>query len=591
MWQAAVRGARTYPAFLVQEGPAWRELSWKEAGATVEEIAAGFVSLGIEKGDRVAIVGRTRVEWTLCDYALASIGVVSVPIYPTCSAIEAAYILGNSGARAVVCEDAEQYAKVAPVRAELEALDHVMTLEGAPGSAISLEELRERGRAHAAGHPGALDELRAAIGEDDLLTIIYTSGTTGPPKGCVITQRHYWVMVDMIRQVPGLFQGADRVLLYLPLAHNFARLVQYAGAGVGFTVAFCPDVGRVAEALLEVRPTIFPTVPRLFEKVHTSVLAAFEQAHGPKRQLVAWALAVGEQAGRRRLEGRRATAGLAVQRALADRLVFGRVKAKLGGELRVAVSGGAPLAKEVAEFFHSLGILILEGYGLTECTTASHVNWPSRYRFGTVGLPLPGVECRIAEDGEVLLRGENVFAGYYGDEKATRETLGEDGWLRTGDIGSIDADGFLVITDRKKDIVVTAGGKNVSPQNIENALKGSRFISQALVVGDRRPYLVALIVPDRDQAERVAGSSDQVRALVEQAVAEVNRSLGRVEQVKRFAVLDRDFSAEAGEVTPTLKLRRHVCEEHFRETIDALYAAPAPELETPETPWSTTSDA
>jgi long-chain acyl-CoA synthetase len=268
---------------------------------------------------------------------------------------------------------------------------------------------------------------------------------------------------------------------------------------------------------------------------------------------------------------------------VADRLVFSKVKARLGGELRVAISGGAPLAREIAEFFHALGILILEGYGQTECTSASHVNRPSRYRFGTVGLPLAGVECRLAGDGEVLLRGENVFAGYYGDEKATREALTEDGWLRTGDVGTIDPDGFLTITDRKKEIIVTAGGKNLSPQNIENALKSSRLISQALVVGDRRPYLVALIVPDRDEVARVGAPSEEVRALIERAVAEANRELGRVEQIKRFAILDREFSADAGEVTPTLKLRRHVCEEHFRPQIEELYAGPAPHDETPET--------
>jgi long-chain acyl-CoA synthetase len=571
IWQSAVSEPRPYPAYLVEDGDRWREVSWAEAAQAVDEIAGGFLALGIEKGDRVGILSRTRLEWTLIDFALASIGAVSVPIYPTSSALECAYILGNSGALALVCEDAEQHAKAAPIRAELEALDHVVVLEGSPPGASTLASLRERGRAYARAYPDELAERRAGLGEGDLLTIIYTSGTTGPPKGCVITQRHYSVMVDMIRGVPGLFAGVDRVLLYLPLAHNFARLVQFVGAGQGFTLAFCPDISRVSEALLAVRPTIFPSVPRLFEKVHAGVTAAFEETTGVKSALVTWALEVGRRAGGYRRQGQRPPASLAAQLAVADRLVFAKVKARLGGSLRLAISGGAPLGKEVAEFFHALGILIIEGYGQTECTAASHVNWPEHYRFGTVGVPLPGVEAKVAEDGEVLLRGENVFAGYYRDERATREVLGEDGWLKTGDIGSIDADGFLTISDRKKDIIITAGGKNVSPQNIENALRASRYVSQALVVGDRRPYVAALLTIDRDEAAKAAKSEEEIRALVGQAVADVNRDLGRVEQVKRFAILDRDFLAEEGELTPTLKLRRQVCATHFQEEIERLY--------------------
>jgi long-chain acyl-CoA synthetase len=575
LWEQASTADRDYPAFLLREGPGWRAVSWGEAAEAVDEIAAGFLALGIERSDKVAILSRTRLEWTLVDYALASIGAVSVPIYPTSSAIESAYILGNAGVRAAVCEDGEQYAKVAPVRSELEALDQIVTIDGTRGSSLSLEELRARGRAHALVEPGALEKARSSIAETDLLTIIYTSGTTGPPKGCLITQRHYWVMVDMIGQVPGLFVSPDRVLLHLPLAHNFARLVQYAGAGVGFTVAFCTEMADVPAALVDVRPTILPSVPRLFEKMHLRVTQRFEEATGFRRRLIEWALDVGRRSSGLRQQGRPLPRGLAARRALADRLVYSKVKALLGGELRLAISGGAPLSAEIAELFHALDVLILEGYGLTECTTASHVNQPDRFRFGTVGLPLLGVEARLAEDGEILLRGEHVFAGYHGDDRATREVFDEDGWLRTGDVGSIDGDGFLTITDRKKDVIVTAGGKNVSPQNIENALKASRYVSQALVVGDRRPYITALLVLDEGEVARVTHAGAGARALAERLIADVNRDLGRVEQIRRFAILDREFSAELGEVTPTLKLRRHVCEDHFSDVIDSLYAASA----------------
>jgi long-chain acyl-CoA synthetase len=389
----------------------------------------------------------------------------------------------------------------------------------------------------------------------------------------VLLHRQFWQMAEMVKAVPGLFAEHDRVLLYLPLAHNFARLVQYAGAAAGFTLAFCPDVSLVAQSLKEVRPTIFPSVPRVFEKMYDLTRARLDEATGLRRRIARHALAVGAKVSAQQAEGRRLPPGLGMQRALADRLVYRKVRALLGGELRLAVSGGAPLSPEIAQFFASLGILILEGYGLTECTTASHMNWPRHYRFGTVGLALPGVETRAAEDGEILLRAGTVFVGYHGDPAATAATVDTDGWLHTGDIGSLDADGFLTITDRKKDIIVTSGGKNVSPQNIENALRSTPAIAQALVIGNRRPYLTALIVPEQDAAR----TSEELAALVEQDVAGVNRELGRVEQIRRFAVLERDFSADLGEVTPTLKLRRHVCEEHFGDLIDSLYTDTSPD--------------
>jgi long-chain acyl-CoA synthetase len=499
LWADAVAAERSFPAFLVEREGTWHEVSWAEAGRRADELAAGFLSLGIERGDRVAILSRTRVEWTISDFALSSIGAIVVPLYPTSSTADCLHVLANSGARALICEDAGQLAQLRADHSELTGLEHVVLVEGE--NELDLSELSARGRDHLARHPTAVADARAAIGECDVLTMLYTSGTTGPPKGCVLQHVDFWLVTDSVRQIE-LLEPGDSILLYLPLAHNVARLVQFVAAAVGGTLAFCPDVSGLSQALTAVRPTVLPSVPRVFEKVYAGVRAAFAEETGAKRRLIDWAVAVGYRASELRQAGRDLPPGLACQRALAERLVFSKIQKRLGGRLRLAVSGGAPLAKEIAEFFHALGILILEGYGLTEATSATHVNRPGRYRFGTVGPPLPGVEARLGEDGELHIRSETVFAGYHADEEATRAALPGDGWLRTGDIGEIDADGFLTITDRKKDIIVTAGGKNVAPQNIENALKAAPYISQALVVGDRRPYLIALVTVDQAEAER-----------------------------------------------------------------------------------------
>jgi long-chain acyl-CoA synthetase len=382
----------------------------------------------------------------------------------------------------------------------------------------------------------------------------------------MITHRNYYEMADKIRQIDDFTVMNDTMLLFLPLAHNFGRLMHLHSPHVGYTLAFCPDPYAVADALPAVRPTVFPSVPRVYEKVHTGVTAKFDEATGAKRRLIDWALGVGREVSGLRQAGEPVPRGLALRHRIADKLVYSKVKERLGGRIRICVSGGAPLAKEIIEFFHALDILILEGYGLTECTTAATVNRPTNYRFGTVGPALPGVRLRIADDGEVLIETETIFAGYYKDEGATREILPGDGWLRSGDVGNLDEDGFLTITDRKKDILVTAGGKNVAPQNLENALKTHSIISQALVVGDRRPYVAALITLVEDV------SPEDAEAEVQRAVDEVNRDVSRFEQVKRFTILPRDFTTEDGEVTPTLKLKRRVCQEHFAAEIEALYS-------------------
>ena len=554
LWQDAVARGLDSPAYLVQDGETWRPVSWPEAAQAVDEIAHGLLALGIRKGDAFAILASTRLEWVLFDFALGLIGAVGAPIYMNNSPKDAAYVADHSEAVGVLCEDEEQRAKLAGLE-----LEHVLTFADLPA-------LRERGRAHAAEYPRSVDEAAAAIDENDLFTFIYTSGTTGPPKACMILHRNYYAMVDEVRQVQDFTVTDDVMLLYLPLAHNFGRCLTLLGAHIGYTIAFCPDPYAVGDALPAVRPTVFPSVPRVYEKVHTAVKTKFGEATGAKRRLIAWALQVGSKVSRLREAGQSVPPLLALQHGLADRLVYSKVKERLGGNLRIGVSGGAPLAKEIIEFFAALDVIILEGYGLTECTTGATINRPTRYRFGSVGPALPGVELRVADDGEVLIKTDTVFAGYFKDEEATREVLSEDGWLRSGDVGHLDEDGFLTITDRLKDILVTAGGKNVAPQNLENALKTHAVISQALVVGDRRPYVAALITLSED-----VDISD-AEAAVQSAVDEVNRDLSRYEQIKRFTILPRDFTLEAGEVTPTLKLKRRVCLDHFSREIEALYA-------------------
>jgi long-chain acyl-CoA synthetase len=501
LWRDAVAARRPRPAYLVeQEGGGWREVSWTEADERVRAYANGLLDLGVRKGDTFGVLARNSVEWVLLDYALGAIGAVGVPVYASSSEHDVRYLLEHSEAVGVVCEDAEQLAKVSPYAAELDRLEHVLTYADMPG-------LAERGGAFAHDNPGALDEASAAIEEDDLFTIIYTSGTTGPPKGCMISHRNYYAMASVADEMESHYREDDVMLLYLPLAHNFGRLMHLSGAYVGFTIALLPDPLRVADAMLEVRPTVLPSVPRVFEKVYAAVQARFAEATGAKRRLIDWALPVGREVSRLHAEGKPILRGLALRHRLADRLVFAKVRERLGGRLRLPISGGAPLAPEIAEFFDAIGIRILEGYGLTECTTAASTNRPEQYRFGTVGPPLPGFEVRIADDGEILLRSETVFQGYFKEPEATAEVLTEGGWLKTGDIGELDTDGFLKITDRKKDILVTAGGKNVAPQNLENDLKTSRYVSQALVVGDRRPYVAALLTLDPEEIRRWAAEN------------------------------------------------------------------------------------
>jgi long-chain acyl-CoA synthetase len=558
LWRDAVAASHPDPAYLHQVDGEWVPVSWREAAAAVDELANGLLALGVERGQSFALLARTNLEWSLFDFALGLVGAVGAPIYSNSAPRDVRYILEHSDAVGVLVEDDEQRAKV----------------DGFAGHVLSfadLAALRERGRAFAAEHPTALAERADAIDEDDLFTFIYTSGTTGPPKACMIRHRNYYAMVQKGDELEGgrLTEPGDVMLLYLPLAHNYGRLLHLSAAYIGYTIAFLPDPLRAAVELPRVRPHLFPSVPRVYEKVHTAVVARFDEATGLRRKLIDWALAVGYEVSRRKQAKEPVPRVLAAKHRVADRLVYSKVKERLGGRLRVANAGGAPLSREIAEFFHAIDIPILEGYGLSEVTTAASVNRADDFKFGTVGKPLPGVELRFADDGEILIRSNTVFAGYYRDEEATRETLDDEGFVHTGDIGHLDDDGFLVITDRKKDIIVTAGGKNVAPQNLENELKVHKVVSQALVVGDRRPYIVALIAVDPEVTHGL--SPEDVQSAVERAVSAVNADHSRFEQIKRFAIVEREFSLEQDEVTPTLKLRRNVILENFAREVEDLY--------------------
>ncbi|HEY3551391.1 MAG TPA: long-chain fatty acid--CoA ligase [Gaiellaceae bacterium] len=553
LWRDAVRDAPAEPAYLEETAEGWQPVSWGEAAERVEALARGLLARGVRHGDRVAVLAQTRLEWILLDWAVMSIGAVVVGLYPTSSAKECEYILGHCEAVLAFTEDEEQTRKLVSIRGTLPTLREIIPFDW-------LEKLESDGRLSRHLQPDLVEE-------DDLATLIYTSGTTGPPKGCMLT--HGNLVTAAIRVVEGMNQPGDVVLLFLPLAHSYGRLAHQAGTHRGATVALVADVARVPEALAAVRPTVLPAVPRVYEKVHANTLGEIERAEGLRKRIGLWALGVGARVSRTRREGSSVGGLLAVQQRLADRLVFAKVRERLGGRLRVGVSGAAPLSPEVMEFFHALGVPVVEGYGLTETSSSATVNAPGDFRIGTVGRPVEGAELRLADDGEILIRSSSVFAGYYKEPEATAAALTDDGWLRTGDVGEIDAEGFLRITDRKKDLIITAGGKNIAPQNLENALKTSRFVSQALVVGDRRPYVTALVT--LDEAE-VTSSGRNPQELVQEVVDQVNRDRTRVEQIKRFSILPRDFSQEEGEVTPTLKLRRKVVHEHFADEIERMYA-------------------
>ena len=601
-------GGRTALRYKEREGGAWRTLSWQDWDAASREIAAGLRERGVAPGDRVCLVAGTRVEWVLADVGIVMAGAVTVPIYQSNTAEQCEYIVADSGAKVVIAEDPYQLEKLAghaapltvvlmaPV-AQLERPDArgriSVALADVPAgkhTVITLADLRAAGQAWLLAHPGQLEREWDAIQPDHVFTIVYTSGTTGPPKGVVLTHKN---LAFECAAVSGLLHVGedDEQLLFLPLAHIFAKILEWTSIENGSAIAFAEGIPKLIDNMKEVRPTFMGSVPRVYEKAYVKIQASFAEKRkkAVAGRLIDWALGVGRRCSQERQAGRTPTGLLAVQHRLADKLVFAKVKQTFGGRLRFFVSGGAPLAREIGEFFHAAGILILEGYGLTETTAATHINRADAFRFGTVGQALPGVEVRIAEDGEVLARGANILREYHGKPDATREAIDGAGWFHTGDIGVIEEGGFLRITDRKKDIIVTAGGKNVAPQNLENALKAlCPYVSQVMVHGDKRNFLTALVTLAEEnvvawaRARGLAHASaadlaaaPEVRALVEDAVDRLNAGLASYETIKKFAILPHDLSQEAGELTPTLKVKRKFVGEKYRHVLDGFYAEAA----------------
>jgi long-chain acyl-CoA synthetase len=558
----------------------WRELTFGQVSAAVEEVALGLMELGVGAGDRVAILADTRLEWTIASYGISAAGAVVVPVYPTNSPRECAWVIGNSGARAVFCENESQRAKIDQVRDELPELETAIGIEAGAGE-LTLDELRERGRGH---DRSELAERQAAVTPDDAYTIIYTSGTTGPPKGVVLTHRNAMSVCEMVQEL-NFVQPGEKTYLFLPLAHAFALTSQLASFDQGTTIIFFGgDTKRVVEELVETHPTYLPSVPRIFEKLYTAAMKLQENATDEQRESFRQAVKLGVEVHRRRQRGEPVPEEMERAFAAADERLFSRVRGLFGGEIHQAVTGAAPIASDILEFFYACGVPVLEGWGMTETTAVGTVSTLDNFKFGTVGQPMPGVEVRIAEeDGEILLRGPNLFREYWRNPEATAETI-IDGWLHTGDLGELDDENYLKITGRKKDIIITAGGKNLTPSNIENDLKSSRFISQAVMHGDRRPYPVALITLDaeeilpwakehglpEDSAE--LASNDEVRELVQTELDRANSNYAQVEQIKKFVILDRDLSIEDGELTPTLKVKRNVINDRYAGLFDSLYA-------------------
>jgi len=564
---------------------AYTGIGYAEFGAWVDDIAGGLASIGVRSGDRVAIVSENRPEWVVADMAMVRLGAVNVSVYPSLTPKQIGYILNDAGVSCVLVSNRLQYNKIAKIRDSVPCLGRVVSftaLGPGEGEVLSFASLREAGIRFREANPGHVPGESRRVTPDHLLTLIYTSGTTGEPKGVMLTHRN---LVSNVRAstdcIP--FLESDTLLSFLPLCHSYERMAGYYSAmSCGVTVAFAESVDTVRENILEVRPSVVTTVPRLFERIHNTLMKQAQAMSPARRFLFEWAMRVSADLSRHRREP--LPVSLRVRRAIADRLVFSKIRERMGGRIRFFASGGAALSRELGEFFESIGIAILEGYGLTESSPVICVNRPGAAKFGTVGPPIPGVDVKIAADGEILVRGPNVMKGYWNDPAATAEAIDEDGWLHTGDIGTFDVDGCLVITDRKKHIIVSSGGKNIAPGPIEGALLASGLIHQVLIVGDGRVYLSALVVPDFDQLRERLGAnggvassdpelaaSQESRRLIGEEIDRIQKDFASFERIRRFTLLDRPFTLEEGEITPTMKVRRSVVEKKFAREVEAMY--------------------
>jgi len=571
-----------------KSGGTWQSVSWKQMLERTRDLALGLHELGVRRGDRVVLLSENRPEWFIIDKGLHIIGAANVPIYSTLTAPQVSYVIRNSESKVVIASSALQQAKVAEVRSELRAVEQVIRID-APGDSglesLSLDEVLARGARKAADEPELHRRLASEVRSDDLASIIYTSGTTGDPKGVMITHRNFASNVAASHQVLPITKE-DVALSVLPYSHVFERMVaHYLYPHAGTSVAIAESAEKVVDNMAEIRPTVMTFVPRFYEKMHARVLETVSQSSALRRRIFWWAVSVGREHGRYRLASKKAPLPLELKYKAATALAFKKLQRRVGGRLRFFISGGAPLSREIAEFFWAAGITILEGYGLTETSPVIAVNRPGRIKFGTVGPLVPGVEVRIAPDGEILARGPNIMKGYYKDEAATREVIDAEGWLHTGDVGFLDSEGFLTITDRKKDLIVTAGGKKIAPQPIENQLKTNPYIAEIVLIGNRRRFPAALIVPDFERLEEWTRSQGipsfnrqelvrdpRVIDFMQQQVEGMTSNLAQFERIKKVTLLPKAFTLEGGELTPTLKVKRNIIEERYKDIIDQLYA-------------------
>jgi long-chain acyl-CoA synthetase len=578
--QTPDRTAYRYP-----EGESWAAVTWRETGARVNSLAAGLVALGIEPEQRVAIVSGTRYEWILADLAIMCAGAATTTVYPSTVPTDVAFILADSQSRLAFAEDDQQIAKIREHRSELPRLEKIVTFSGTPDgdTVITLDDLAQLGDKLLTEQPDVVAQRVAGTQPDHLATLIYTSGTTGRPKG--VRLRHAsWTYEGAAVAAQNILSIEDVQYLWLPMAHSFGKVLLTNQLCIGFETAVDGRVDKIIDNLAVVRPTFMGAAPRIFEKAHGRIVSMTEGEGGAKAKIFNWAFKVGLDVGRRRMAGQSVPPHLAVQHKVADKLVFSKIRERFGGRVRFFISGAAALNKEVAQWFHAAGILILEGYGLTETSAGSSVNRPDNYKFGTVGIPFDGTDFKIAEDGEILIKGPGVMQGYHHLEEQTEESL-KDGWFHTGDIGEIDPDGFVRITDRKKDLFKTSGGKYVAPSLVEGQFKAiCPYASQMVVHGNERNFCTAIITLDPDAIQEWAShhgmagksygeivSSQEVHDMVDGYVKELNTKLNRWETIKKFIVLEHDLSVESGEVTPSLKVKRKVVEQNYKDRLDALY--------------------